>query len=107
MDKNKAILAVSMILVVISTIIGIINISMNSTKAKYSKSSGKAFLKDAGVGAALIKIEGAIHSGRSSYDSVGSDTVLAKLRDIGGRPEIKGILIFLGSKYNNIRLSTK
>ncbi|MBE7411036.1 MAG: signal peptide peptidase SppA [Leptospiraceae bacterium] len=105
MDKNKAILAVSMILVVISTIIGIINISMNSTKAKYSKSSGKAFLKDAGVGAALIKIEGAIHSGRSSYDSVGSDTVLAKLRDIGGRPEIKGILIEINSPGGTVGAS--
>ncbi len=105
MDKNKAILAVSLVLMLVSTVIGIVNLSMSSSKAKFSKSTGKPFLKDAGIGAALVKIEGAIHSGRSSYDSVGSDTVLARLREIGDQPEIKGILIEVNSPGGTVGAS--
>ncbi|MCE9501852.1 MAG: signal peptide peptidase SppA, partial [Leptospira sp.] len=79
MDKNKAILAISLILTIISTILGIVNIR--------------------------IRVEGEIHSGRSTYQSTGADTVLAKLRDIGDKPEIKGILLEINSPGGTVAAS--
>lgn len=53
----------------------------------------------------LIKIEGAIHSGSSTYQSTGADSILQQLRKVAKKPSIKGILIEINSPGGTVAAS--
>lgn len=66
----------------------------------------------------LLKIEGEIHSGRSTYSTTGADTITSKLNELEERNEVKAIILEINSPggtvgasqeiYNTImRLRTK
>ena len=105
MDRNRLILAITFLLAIASTFIGIINISYYSTDSKFSPSTGRTHFRDSSPGAAVIRIEGEIHSGRSSLDSTGSDTVLSHIRDIEKNSAIKGILLEINSPGGSVAAS--
>ncbi|MCB1192571.1 MAG: signal peptide peptidase SppA [Leptospiraceae bacterium] len=106
MDSNKTKLLISIIVLsFLSIIVGLVNILYSSkTKLVPSVSQGD-FFKDTQEGAALIKIEGEIHSGYSTYSTTGADTILAKLREIEKKPGIKGILLQINSPGGTVGAS--
>ena len=97
MDRNRLILAIIFLLAIASTFIGIINISLYSTASKFSKQSGSTFFGESGPGAALVRINGEIHAGKSGMDSTGSESVLAQLEEIQNSRAIKGVLLEINS----------
>jgi protease-4 len=106
MERNKLILRFTLILTILATVIGLLNITMNSSPFRQTHTQGKnKLLKEIEGGAYLLKIEGEIHSGRSSYSSTGLDTVLSKLKEIEDRPEIKGVLIEINSPGGTVGAS--
>ncbi|EPG81919.1 signal peptide peptidase SppA, 36K type [Leptospira santarosai serovar Shermani str. 1342KT] len=88
-----------------SVLIGLVNISLSATTSKYSRVTGGTFFRTAPIGAALIKVEGEIHSGHSTFESTGSESILQKLRDIEQNPNIKGILIEINSPGGTVGAS--
>ena len=103
MERNKVTLLMILGLLLVSIFLGLYSISGNP--GRHSKIQGQKFLKDGLSGAILIKIEGEIHSGRSTYSSTGADTVLARLREIENKPEIKGILLEINSPGGTVGAS--
>ncbi len=88
MERNKLILFLTFFLAISASFIGIVNIGLYSTSNKYSASTGASFFQGSQVTAILVRIEGEIHSGRSTYSSVGSESILAKLREIEKMPNV-------------------
>lgn len=105
MEKNKLILFLSFFIAVMGTFIGIVNIGLYSSNKKYSATTGSSFLQSPQISAVLIRIEGEIHSGRSTYSTTGSETILAKLREVGDMPNVKGILIEINSPGGTVAAS--
>ncbi|HMV78272.1 MAG TPA: signal peptide peptidase SppA, partial [Leptospiraceae bacterium] len=107
MERNKLALLFILIFTVLSTIIGLFNITIQSSAGKSSTklSHSKKILKEGDASALLLKIEGEIHSGKSTYSSTGADTVLARLREIEDRQDIKGILIEVNSPGGTVAAS--
>ncbi|MCG9873333.1 MAG: signal peptide peptidase SppA [Leptospiraceae bacterium] len=105
MERNKLLLFLTFFFAISASFIGIINIGLYSTSNKYSASSGSSFFQAAQVSAVLVRIEGEIHSGRSTYSSVGSETILTKLREIEKMPNVKGILIEINSPGGTVAAS--
>lgn len=103
-NKNKLLIAI-IVLAFLSIIVGLVNLAFSSKPTLMPSMSKGQFFKEAKEGAALIKIEGEIHSGYSTYSTTGSDTVLAKLREIGKKPEIKGILLQINSPGGTVGAS--
>ncbi|MDX1959191.1 MAG: signal peptide peptidase SppA [Leptospiraceae bacterium] len=107
MERNKVVLFLILILTILATVIGLVNITVNSAPFRQSRTlQGKnKIVKDAEGGAYLLKIEGEIHSGKSTYSSTGLDTILAKLEDIESRADIKGILLEINSPGGTVGAS--
>jgi protease-4 len=105
MERNKLILFLTFFLAISASFIGIVNIGLYSTSNKYSASTGASFFQGSQVTAILVRIEGEIHSGRSTYSSVGSESILAKLREIEKMPNVKGILIEINSPGGTVAAS--
>ncbi|WP_336297494.1 signal peptide peptidase SppA [Leptospira sp. GIMC2001] len=105
MEKNKLILLLSFFLALAGSLIGILNIGLYSTSNRYAASTGTNFFQSPQVSAVLIKIEGEIHSGRSTYSSTGSDTILSRLREVGEMPNVKGILVEINSPGGTVAAS--
>lgn len=107
MERNKLALLFILIFTVLSTIIGLFNITIQSSAGKSSTklSHSRKILKEGDASALLLKIEGEIHSGKSTYSSTGADTVLARLREIEDRQDIKGILIEVNSPGGTVAAS--
>ncbi|MFQ3977461.1 signal peptide peptidase SppA [Leptospira interrogans] len=105
MERNRLALAITFVLTTLSILIGLVNISLATTTSKYSRTTGGTFFSTAPIGAALIKIEGEIHSGHSTFESTGSESILQKLRDIEQNPNIKGILIEINSPGGTVGAS--
>jgi protease IV len=101
MERNKYLLWLILIFTFFSTIIGIYSLKPNPLGQSNKFSKGKVF----GDSIFLLKIEGEIHSGKSTYSSTGADTVLAKLRDIEDKQEIKGIIIEINSPGGTVGAS--
>ncbi|WP_423789751.1 signal peptide peptidase SppA [Leptospira perolatii] len=57
------------------------------------------------TGAALVKIDGEIHSGHSTFESTGADTILEQLRSIEEDPNIVGVLIEINSPGGSVGAS--
>ncbi|MBP7283237.1 MAG: signal peptide peptidase SppA [Leptospiraceae bacterium] len=84
--------------------LGMIHISIQA-KGKISKTGNVNVFKTSLESAILLKVEGEIHSGKSTYQSTGADTVLAKLREIEDNNEIKGVLIEINSPGGTVGAS--
>ncbi|AVV51800.1 Signal peptide peptidase SppA, 36K type [Leptospira santarosai] len=104
-ERNRLALAITFVLTTLSVLIGLVNISLSATTSKYSRVTGGTFFRTAPIGAALIKVEGEIHSGHSTFESTGSESILQKLRDIEQNPNIKGILIEINSPGGTVGAS--
>ena len=103
MERNKILLTCILVILIFSLIVGIMNISNHTTKSPRF-GSGKLG-RESQSGIALVKIEGEIHSGKSTYSSTGADTVLAKLRELENKTEIKGILLEVNSPGGTVGAS--
>ncbi|MCB1143096.1 MAG: signal peptide peptidase SppA [Leptospiraceae bacterium] len=102
MERNKILLFFILLFTLISTILGLFTITSKSNKQ--SKIQTQKIMKE-GVGAVLIRIEGEIHSGKSTYSSTGADTVLSKIREVSEKPDIKGILLEINSPGGTVAAS--
>lgn len=105
MEKNKLILFLSFFIALAGALIGIVNIGLYSSQKKYAVSTGASFFQSPQISAVLVRIEGEIHSGRSTYSSTGSETILSKLREIGDMPNVKGILVEINSPGGTVAAS--
>jgi len=105
MEKNKLILFLTFFLSAFGVLVGIVNVGLYSTDSRYSAATGAGFFQAAGVSAALVRIEGEIHSGSSTYGSTGSESVLSRLREIEKTPYIKGILLEINSPGGTVAAS--
>jgi protease-4 len=103
MERNKVTLLFILLALIASVFVGIFTIV--SQPNSHSRSQKQKFSKDGLVGAVVIKIEGEIHSGKSTYSSTGADTILSKLREIESKPEIKGILLEINSPGGTVGAS--
>jgi protease IV len=104
MNTNRIILLFILIFTVASTVLAMIHISIQA-KAKITRSGNVNVFKNPLESAILLKVEGEIHSGKSTYQSTGADTVLAKLREIEDSNEIKGVLIEINSPGGTVGAS--
>jgi protease-4 len=105
MDRNSLVVFISFFLSAAASLIGIVNIGLYSSQSKFGPGSGPSLFQSPQISAALVRIEGQIHSGRSTYSSTGSETILAKLREIGKSPQIKGILVEINSPGGTVAAS--
>ncbi len=104
MNTNRTILLFILIFTFVSTILAMVHIAIQA-KSKIAKTGSVNIFRNPLESAALIKVEGEIHSGKSTYQSTGADTVLAKLRDIEDNNEIKGVLIEINSPGGTVGAS--
>ncbi|GBF50949.1 serine protease [Leptospira ryugenii] len=77
----------------------------DSGNLKFSSGTGGGLFQANEIGAVVIKLSGEIHSGESTYDSVGSDTVLQELRELEDDPNVKGILLEINSPGGTVAAS--
>jgi protease IV len=105
MEKNKLILFLAFFLALVGSIIGIINIGLYSSDNKYSPATGGSFFQSPQITAVLVRIEGEIHSGRSTYSSTGAESILSQLREIEKMPNVKGILVEINSPGGTVAAS--
>ena len=104
MNTNRTILLFILIFTFTSTILGMMHIAIQS-KSKITKTGNMNVFKNTLESAVLVKVEGEIHSGKSTYQSTGADTVLDKLREIEDNNDIKGVLIEINSPGGTVGAS--
>lgn len=104
MTTNRTLLLFILIFTFTSTVLAMIHISIQA-KSKIAKTGNVNVFKNATDSAVLIKIEGEIHSGKSTYQSTGADTVLARLREVEDNNDIKGVLIEVNSPGGTVGAS--
>ncbi|TGK12079.1 signal peptide peptidase SppA [Leptospira fletcheri] len=105
MDRNRLALAVTFVITVLAVFVGLINLLSSLSPSKLSRIEGSSGFGTERIGAALIKIEGEIHSGQSGYDSAGAQTILEQLRSIESDPNIVGILLEVNSPGGSVGAS--
>ena len=104
MNTNRTILLFILIFTFVSTILAMVHIAIQA-KAKTAKNGSVNIFKNSIESAILLKVEGEIHSGKSTYQSTGADTVLSKLREIEDNTDIKGVLIEINSPGGTVGAS--
>lgn len=104
MTTNRTLLLFILIFTFTSTVLAMIHISIQA-KSKIARTGNVNVFKNTTDSALLLKIEGEIHSGKSTYQSTGADTVLAKLREIEDSNEIKGVLVEVNSPGGTVGAS--
>ncbi|MDZ4728312.1 MAG: signal peptide peptidase SppA [Leptospira sp.] len=105
MERNQLILFLTFLLTIIATILGIVHIATDSGNLKFSSGTGGGLFQSSEIGAVVIKLTGEIHSGESTFDSVGADSVLQELRDLEEDANVKGILIEINSPGGTVAAS--
>ncbi|EPG74508.1 signal peptide peptidase SppA, 36K type [Leptospira fainei serovar Hurstbridge str. BUT 6] len=105
MDRNRLALAVTFVVTVLALFVGLINLVSSISPSKLTRIDGGGGFGTERIGAALIKIEGEIHSGHSGYDSAGAQTILQQLRSIEEDPNIVGILVEINSPGGSVGAS--
>lgn len=105
MERNQLLLFLSFLLSAAATILGIVQITTSSGSGRFSGGTGGGLFQSSEIGAVVLNIGGEIHSGESTYDSTGADTILRELRDIGEDPNIKGILVEINSPGGTVAAS--
>lgn len=94
MKREKAIVLSFLFVSTLSVIVALMDMGLRRTISK-----------TAGNKAMLIKVEGEIHSGKSTYQSSGADTVISKLKEAEQNPEVKGILLEINSPGGTVAAS--
>lgn len=105
MERNQFLLFLSFLFSTIATILGIAILVSGSSLARYSSGTGGSLFQASEIGAVVIPIVGEIHSGESTFDSTGADTVLRQLRDLEEDGNIKGILLEINSPGGTVAAS--
>lgn len=105
MDRNRIALAVTFVVTILSLFIGLINLASTISPSKLTKVEGSGGFGTERLGAALIKIEGEIHSGNSSFETAGANTILKQLRALEDDSNIVGILIEINSPGGSVGAS--
>jgi protease-4 len=108
MDRSRLILGITLVFSFLSVLLGIATIATQTTSSRYSKSTGSGIsgiLGSKEVRAVLIRIEGEIHSGESTYTSTGAESILRELREIEEDNSVKGILIEINSPGGTVAAS--
>ncbi len=101
MERNKYLLWFIFLFTGLSVIVGLFSLKPSPTK-NYNKFGN---VKIFGDSIYLLKIEGEIHSGKSTYTTTGASTVLEKLREIEDKNEIKGIIVEINSPGGTVGAS--
>jgi protease-4 len=104
MSKIDKILYGIVFLLFASTVLVLVDIGIQAKNKLKLTSKDKMFNKP-GNSALLLKVNGEIHSGRSTVQSTGADSILAELRSIEDREEVKGILIEVDSPGGTVGAS--
>ena len=104
MSKIDKILYGIVFLLVASTLLILVDIGFQA-KNKLKLSSKEKIFNKPGNSALLLKVNGEIHSGRSTVQSTGADSILAELRSIEDREDVKGILIEVDSPGGTVGAS--
>ena len=104
MNKIKLILLSILGLCLLSGLLILVSIGMQA-KQRMNKNSKENLFSKSSNSAILLKVNGEIHSGKSTYQSTGADTVLATLRSIENRDEVKGILLEIDSPGGTVGAS--
>jgi len=105
MERNQLFLFLIFFLSLVGSLIGVSLVVTNLSNSKYSLGTAGGFFSQSGIGAVVVVVQGEIHSGESTYDSTGSDTLLRELRDIGENSNIKGILLEINSPGGTVAAS--
>ncbi|TGM84084.1 signal peptide peptidase SppA [Leptospira levettii] len=105
MERNQFLLFLSFLFSTIATILGIAILFSGSSLARYSSGTGGSLFQASEIGAVVIPIVGEIHSGESTFDSTGTDTILRQLRDLEEDGNIKGILLEINSPGGTVAAS--
>lgn len=105
MERNQVFLFLSFLFSTVATILGIVILSSGSSMARFSSGTGGGLFQSSEIGAAVVKVVGEIHSGESTYDSTGSESILRELRELDEDPNIKGILLEINSPGGTVAAS--
>ncbi|TGK02781.1 signal peptide peptidase SppA [Leptospira langatensis] len=105
MDRNRIALAVTFVVTILSLLVGLINLASSASPSKLTRVDGSSGFGTDRLGATLIKIEGEIHSGSSSYESAGAQTILHQLRAVEDDSNIVGVLIEINSPGGSVGAS--
>jgi len=105
MERNQLLLFLTFLLTIVATLLGIVHVVTDSSTSKFSSGTGGGLFQSSEIGAVVIKLSGEIHSGESSFDSVGADSVLQELRDLENDVNVKGILIEINSPGGTVAAS--
>ncbi|TGK06795.1 signal peptide peptidase SppA [Leptospira semungkisensis] len=105
MDRNRIALAVTFVVTILSLLVGLINLASSTSSSKLTKVDGGSGFGTDRLGAALIRIEGEIHSGSSSYESAGAQTILEQLRAVEDDSNMVGVLIEINSPGGSVGAS--
>jgi len=101
MERNKYLLWFIFLFTGLSVIIGLFSLKPTPPK-NYNKFGNVKIFEDSIY---LLKIEGEIHSGKSTYTTTGASTVLEQLREIEDKNEIKGIIVEINSPGGTVGAS--
>ncbi|XDD46927.1 signal peptide peptidase SppA [Leptospira sp. WS39.C2] len=105
MERNQFLLFLSFLFSTIATILGIAILISGSSLARFSSGTGGSLFQASEIGAVVIPIVGEIHSGESTFDSTGADTVLRQLRELEEDGNVKGILLEINSPGGTVAAS--
>ncbi len=105
MERNQLLLLLTFLLSVLGAFLGIGILVTQFGGAKYSLGTGGGLFQRSEVGAVIIRVEGEIHSGESTYESTGSESILRELRDLQDDANVKGILLEINSPGGTVAAS--
>ncbi len=105
MDRNRIALAITFVVTILALFVGLINLASTVSPSKLTKVEGGSGFGTERLGAALIKIEGEIHSGSSSFETAGAQTILEQLRAIEDDSNIVGVLLEINSPGGSVGAS--
>lgn len=99
MQREKTILFLIFIFTVLTSVLAFFHLRFSPKTPKLGRT--KAF----GDVIYLLKLEGEIHSGKSTYNTIGADSVLSKLEELEERNEVKAIILEINSPGGTVGAS--
>ncbi|MEM7179291.1 MAG: signal peptide peptidase SppA [Spirochaetota bacterium] len=100
MNKDNLWLKSFLLLTAISILFSLKNLFISAKS--HTTSTANNLMGDKAL---LIKVDGAIHSGPSTYQSTGAETILALLKKASDRSDIKGVLLEINSPGGTVGAS--
>ena len=99
MQREKSILFLILCFTILTSILAFFNLQFSGNAPRFGKA--KVF----GDSIYLLKLQGEIHSGKSTYSTIGVDTVLSKLEELENRNEIKALILEINSPGGTVAAS--